>query len=65
MENETKRCPFRKRDDGEYMLCYGNKCMAYYSEPYIDRSPCGGKETYYKDSCKMLQKNGDKTWTNT
>ena len=59
MENETKRCPFRKRDDGEFAVCYGEECMAYaeYDVPIMswslhDKDKVNGTE--HIATCKML-----------
>lgn len=60
MENETKRCPFRKREDGEYMPCYGNECMAYveYDQPIISWSLHDKDEIkappVHVTACKMM-----------
>ena len=39
-ENEVKRCPFRKDEDGEFAPCYGEGCMAYleYDQPVFTLS---------------------------
>lgn len=29
-EQKIMRCPFRKDDSGDFALCYGAECMAYY-----------------------------------
>ena len=41
MENEIKRCPFRKDEDGEFSPCYGDGCMAYleYDQPVFALHP--------------------------
>lgn len=38
--DNIKLCPFRRSKDGEFLPCYGSKCMAYYEyeQPVIPSS---------------------------
>lgn len=29
-EQKIMRCPFRKDENGDFALCYGDECMAHY-----------------------------------
>lgn len=35
--DESKLCPFRKEENGDFAACYGTRCMAYYKyAPILD-----------------------------